>query len=229
MGIYRVQNNGFAPVGLGVGDQVVTGGGTYLITGVKADGSYDSYNIDRNQTTHNYQGAYDPAPKQGTLTVTEKNAKEVFSQQLGKVVQDRYTPVVTPQTKLETLGFEEAVKMAEKVMEPQYEKRFQESASKAAQRLEKVGLYDTVYGQSLAAEAERDVANELNSAIYSLALQLSQASADQALDILKLAVDDNQHGQEQQAQQSNTALKYLYQMIQDMEKKAAAAAEQNRR
>ena len=42
MGIYKVQSNGKAPKGLSVGDQVVTGGGTYVITGVNGDGSYSS-------------------------------------------------------------------------------------------------------------------------------------------------------------------------------------------
>ena len=42
MALYRVQGNGKAPVGLQVGDEVVTGGGTYRILGVNADGSYRS-------------------------------------------------------------------------------------------------------------------------------------------------------------------------------------------
>ena len=33
MGIYKVQNNGKAPQGLSVGDQVVTGGGTVVMPG----------------------------------------------------------------------------------------------------------------------------------------------------------------------------------------------------
>ena len=36
MALYRVQGNGKAPVGLQVGDEVVTGGGTYRILGVNA-------------------------------------------------------------------------------------------------------------------------------------------------------------------------------------------------
>ena len=37
----KVQANGKAPAGLSAGDKVETAGGTYEITGVKADGSYD--------------------------------------------------------------------------------------------------------------------------------------------------------------------------------------------
>ena len=59
MGIYKVQSNGKAPQGLSIGDQVVTGGGTYVITGVNADGSYSSVMYNSGQTTYNYQGKYD--------------------------------------------------------------------------------------------------------------------------------------------------------------------------
>ncbi|MBQ6807571.1 MAG: hypothetical protein IJP07_00190 [Firmicutes bacterium] len=226
MGIYKVQSNGFAPVGLKTGDQVVTGGGTYLITNVKADGSYDSLRMNPNQTTYNYSGSYDAAPligaNAGSLRVTEDNVKEVFSQKLGHTVQDSYTPVVKPETKVEAMSFADAVKLAEQVMQPRYEESFRRTASDAAQRLERVGLYDTLYGQALAADAERDVAAELNNAVHSLALELSQNSSDQALDLLKLAVTENQYGKDYQASQGNTALKYLYQMIKDMEAREAA-------
>lgn len=58
MGVYKVETGGGAPAGLSVGDQVVTGGGTYQITGVNADGSYQSQLVNKNQTTYNYTGNY---------------------------------------------------------------------------------------------------------------------------------------------------------------------------
>nr|DAE75342.1 MAG TPA: hypothetical protein [Caudoviricetes sp.] len=57
MAIYRVEN-GKAPAGLSAGDEVVTGGGTYRITGVNADGSYQSQVSNKAQTTKNYKGQY---------------------------------------------------------------------------------------------------------------------------------------------------------------------------
>lgn len=57
MAIYRVEN-GKAPAGLSAGDEVVTGGGTYRITGVNADGSYQSQVSNKAQTTYNYKGQY---------------------------------------------------------------------------------------------------------------------------------------------------------------------------
>lgn len=56
--LVKVLANGSAPGGLGVGDRVVTGGGTYEITGVRPDGSYESTLVDKNQTTGNYNGEY---------------------------------------------------------------------------------------------------------------------------------------------------------------------------
>ena len=57
MAIYKSQN-GKAPAGLSVGDEVVTGGGTYRITGVNPDGSYQSQASNKQQTRYNYKGQY---------------------------------------------------------------------------------------------------------------------------------------------------------------------------
>lgn len=66
MGIYKVQSDGNAPAGLSIGDQVVTGGGTYTIVKDGTEGStynkktgYSSVLTDKNQTTDNYNGPYD--------------------------------------------------------------------------------------------------------------------------------------------------------------------------
>lgn len=59
MGIYRVEKGGQAPAGLAAGDRVVTGGGTYEITGVKSNGRYTSKLVDAKTTIHNYGNDYD--------------------------------------------------------------------------------------------------------------------------------------------------------------------------
>lgn len=63
--IVKVGADGKAPSGLSVGDRVVTGGGTYEITGVNPDGTYQSVLVDKNQTTYNYKGEYDDPPGAG--------------------------------------------------------------------------------------------------------------------------------------------------------------------
>lgn len=66
MSVYRVEAGGRAPAGLSAGDEVVTGGGTYRITGVNADGSYQSQLVNKGQTTRNYGGSYQTRNSQYT-------------------------------------------------------------------------------------------------------------------------------------------------------------------
>lgn len=58
MALYRVNDDGRAPSGLGVGDEVVTAGGTYRIDSVGADGQYKSTLVNKGQNTQNYKGSY---------------------------------------------------------------------------------------------------------------------------------------------------------------------------
>ena len=59
---YKVLPDGNAPPNLGVGDLVVTGGGTYLITSVRVasqgQSQYTAILYDKNITTHNFKGTY---------------------------------------------------------------------------------------------------------------------------------------------------------------------------
>ena len=65
MAIYKVNSDGKAPKGLKTGDTVVTGGGTYKITGVNSDGSYKSSLASSYVTTNNYTGGYASVPSGG--------------------------------------------------------------------------------------------------------------------------------------------------------------------
>ena len=58
MALYRVNDDGRAPSGLGVGDEVVTAGGTYRIDSVGADGQYKATLVNKGQTTQNDKGGY---------------------------------------------------------------------------------------------------------------------------------------------------------------------------
>lgn len=70
-GIYKVGDNGQAPKGLKAGDQVVTGGGTYTINSVNADGTYSSSLTNKDQTTGNYTGAYTATPTAAAAPTTQ--------------------------------------------------------------------------------------------------------------------------------------------------------------
>ena len=115
--------------------------------------------------------------------------------------------------KAQVMSLEEAMQLAERAMKPQYEATYTRAAETAGQKLEQAGLYDTVYGQSLAADAERDISRDMNAAIMGLALQLSKASDEEARHILELAVKERQFGANYNAEQKSLALKYLAQLI----------------
>lgn len=79
-GVYQVQPNGQAPKGLKVGDQVVTGGGTYTITGVNPDGTYTSKLTNAQQKTSNYTGQYATMPNVTANATGSTGAKKTTSQ-----------------------------------------------------------------------------------------------------------------------------------------------------
>lgn len=66
MATYKVGSDGKAQSGLSVGDEVVTAGGTYKITGVNSDGTYQSSLSNANQTTSNYTGSYASGSSSGS-------------------------------------------------------------------------------------------------------------------------------------------------------------------
>ena len=80
-GIYQVNADGKAPTGLKTGDQVVTGGGTYTITGVDANGKYTSSLTNKNQTTSNYSGTYNTVNAVSTPTVQNTTTPAATTQQ----------------------------------------------------------------------------------------------------------------------------------------------------
>lgn len=84
MAIVRVQENGKAQSGLKAGDKVVTGGGTYQITGVNSDGSYQSKKVN-NETTTTYKGTYDNGGGGGGGGSKTKNSQYTGSSNSVKV------------------------------------------------------------------------------------------------------------------------------------------------
>ena len=220
MGTYKVKPDGKAPAGLSIGDVVVTGGGSYVITGFKSDGSYQSKLIDAKTTTQNYKGKYDQISGGADLntSATWDDLASLLKQELSSGINSGsgaagtgYQAAALPDIK--AMSFDDAMKLARNALKPQFEASYAESAVKAGQNLDKAGIYDTVYGQALAANAQRDVAADLNTAIVGLALQLSNAGEEKAQKILELAVKDRQFGAEYTAEQKSNALKYLVQLM----------------
>lgn len=59
---YRVNPDGNAPKGLSVGSLVVTNGGTYIVNGIRSDGSYEGLLVNPYINSYNYTGKYVAAP-----------------------------------------------------------------------------------------------------------------------------------------------------------------------
>lgn len=80
MATYKVGADGKAQSGLKAGDEVVTAGGTYKITGVNPDGTYQSTLTNKNQTTNNYTGGYANGSSGGNKTTTSSTtANKTYS------------------------------------------------------------------------------------------------------------------------------------------------------
>ena len=111
-----------------------------------------------------------------------------------KLANTTYTPVDVEAQMAKTLTYEEAYELAKQIVEPQYQKSYWDAASTAAQNLERSGLYDSLYGQALSAQAQQNVSNDMNAAIGSLALNLQQMDYDQAKQIAEMMINENQFG-----------------------------------
>lgn len=80
MATYQVGADGKAQSGLKAGDEVVTAGGTYKITGVNADGTYQSTLSNKNQTTNNYTGGYaNSSPSSGKNNSASSGSGKTYS------------------------------------------------------------------------------------------------------------------------------------------------------
>jgi hypothetical protein len=78
VGYYKVGSDGKAPAGLKPGDLVVTGGGTFRISGGTAETGYTESMFDKDLTTYTFKGTYGtpkpPAAKKPVAKATIKTA-----------------------------------------------------------------------------------------------------------------------------------------------------------
>ena len=101
-GYYKVQANGKAPAGLSVGDNVVTAGGIYKITGVNKNGSYISEKVSEKnikaiesvgKNVDNVQNTIDNTAQniQGNLNVNSNSIKQTLVDESGNVIASNST------------------------------------------------------------------------------------------------------------------------------------------
>lgn len=119
-----------------------------------------------------------------------KNYQEIID----KLTSQQYQPVDVEAQVANTMDYEQAYDLAKQIIEPQYAENYQTAANTSAQNLARAGLYDSLYGQALASEAQQNVTRDMNSAIGTLALELQQMDYDQAMQLAQLMVNENQFG-----------------------------------
>lgn len=101
-GYYKVKANGKAPAGLSVGDNVVTAGGIYKITGVNKDGSYISEKVSEEnikaiesvgKNVGSVQNTIDNTAQdiQGNLNINSNNIKQTLVDESGNVIASNST------------------------------------------------------------------------------------------------------------------------------------------
>lgn len=124
---------------------------------------------------------------------------EAYVNQMADIVKtmlanQNYQPVDQSQYMQNAMGYDEAYKLAQSIVAPQYADTYEQTARAAQQRLGAAGLSDSLYGQALAAQSENQVNKDMNAAIGNLALQIQDMSYDQAYKLLQSAMQENQYG-----------------------------------
>ena len=241
MGIYKVGADGKSPSGLKVGDLSVTGGGTYRITGVNPDGSYTSELYDPNQTTYNYKGSYDTVSSGSSqnenyswnnggnsgsaLDIELPEYQEVdtsyyedkINDLLDQLANSQYTPINPEEYTKDVMTYEEAYDLAKSIIEPQYASTYRDATNAVAQNLDRAGIYNSLYGQSLMQNEQNRINEDMNARLGELATTLQGQERDYALQLLNAAINENQFGsnynQNALTAAANTALSMIDNLV----------------
>ena len=237
MGIYKAGADGKSPSGLKVGDLSVTGGGTYRITGVNPDGSYTSEVFDPLVNTSNYKGNYDtissnssygwnnggnsesamdielPKYQEADTSYYEDKINDLLDQ----LANSQYTPIDTKEYTKDVMTYEEAYDLAKSIIEPQYASTYRDTTNAIAQNLDRAGIYNSLYGQSLMQNEQNRINEDMNARLGELATTLQGQERDYALQLLNAAINENQFGsnynQNALTAAANTALSMIDNLV----------------
>lgn len=241
MGIYKVGADGKSPSGLKVGDLSVTGGGTYRITGVNPDGSYTSEMFDPLVNTSNYKGNYDTISSgssqnenyswnnggnsSSAMDIELPEYQEVdtsyyedkINDLLDQLANSQYTPINPEEYTKDVMTYEEAYDLAKSIIEPQYASTYRDATNAVAQNLDRAGIYNSLYGQSLMQNEQNRINEDMNARLGELATTMQGQERDYALQLLNAAINENQFGsnynQNALTAAANTALSMIDNLV----------------
>ena len=196
MALYRVQSNGKAPTGLQAGDEVVTGGGTYRILGVNADGSYRSALSNQQQTIYNYRGSYGtPAARAAQQPVQELSGVSEAKAALGRVqaakpgayasrwegqLQELYDRIAERGDFSYDLGKDPVYRQAREQYQTAGRLAMQDTMGQAAAL---TGGYGSTYGEQVGQQAYNAYLQNLNDIVPQLQQQAYQRYQDEGTDL----------------------------------------------
>ena len=174
-----------------------------LIDQAVANGDYASaaeYERQRNAKIDATGSPYDKTYYYQPVSIPEYQAPDyadeiaALQQTIQELKNTTYSPVNQEEYMGDVLTYEQAYELAKSIIEPQYKTTFEQNAVNSAQNLEKAGLYDSLYGQALAAQSQNQLSDAMNSAIGSLSTELQGMSYNQAYQLLQSAISENQFG-----------------------------------
>ncbi len=132
---------------------------------------------------------------------------------------------VNPQSYMrDIISYEEAMSQSRDALTPQYQNLYEQTAVDMAQNLDRAGLYNSLYGQALAMDAQQAVDRDLLTAVSDLALKMQNESREQAQMLLDSAIQENQFAAKQDQSQRDEAWQYLLDIYQLMQKQATTTS-----
>lgn len=135
-------------------------------------------------------------PEYNDISKDESYQEQIryYQDLIDQMANQKYEPIDVEAQTAKVMTYEKAYELARRIIEPQYQQTYQNTANASAQNLEQAGLYDSLYGQALNAQAQQQVTADMNAAIESLALDLQQMDYDQVVRAVELMINENQYG-----------------------------------
>ena len=139
------------------------------------------------------------------------------------------TPYVAPSWEdyYRERSLDDYVAEAIRMMEPQYADKYDAARNAAATNLDRAGLYNSLYGQALAAQQENAVTRAMLSDASQYAQQQRQQDYDNAMALYKAAIDNAQFGYSSQGDRLKTTISSLHNSINEVMDRAKQVNDYN--
>lgn len=187
---YRVGADGKSPSGLKAGDQVITGGGTYIIDGFNEDGSYRGTLVNKAQTSQTYRGEY---ATPGLNLENPTNDLKAILDQWFETSRDQSNQQIDYATEKGTTELNRALEDAA----PQFQTQRNQLAANEARALDNAALYAEARGDR--GGIGQSQYNEIQSAALQNRQAINSAQTKLATDTARQIADLRAQGEFEKA------------------------------